>query len=245
MRIITYECLESTNITAKEMALSGAEHGLVITANRQTAGRGRYGRSFFSPENHGLYMSVILHSEQICMKTPTLITAFTAVSVCEAIEAITNIKLQVKWVNDVIYGGKKVCGILTETVTLLDIPSSQRFIVGIGINISTPKAGYPDDIKNSAGSLFGFETPPVTAQQLALEICMRIAHPKNPVHEPDILEKYKKRMFLLGKKVSISTTGDTYDAIAEDIDDSGRLVVRKDSGELLSLFEGDINLNYS
>ena len=190
-------------------------------------------------------MSIILHAGQICMKTPTLITAFAAVSVCEAVEAVTNIKLQVKWVNDVVYDRKKVCGILTEAVTLPDIPHSQRFIVGIGINISTPHAGYPDEIKNSAGSLFGFENPTVTGQQLASEIGMRIAHPKSPVHEPDILEKYKQRMFLLDKKVTITTVDDTYDAIAEDIDDSGRLVVRKNNGEILSLFEGDVNLNYS
>jgi len=243
MQIITYECLESTNITAREMALTGAEHGTVITANRQTAGRGQYDRVFYSPADHGLYMSVILHSDQMNFKFPTLITVFAAVSVCEAIEAVTDKIPEIKWVNDIFRNGKKIGGILTESVNLPDVSCSQRFIVGIGININTPETGFPDELKNIAGSLFDSETSPVTRQQLALEIRNRLIDTggsDDGDNEQNILDKYRQRMFLIGKTVTVTTSGETYKAVAEDINDLGQLVVRKSSGEQISLFSGNV-----
>jgi len=242
MRIIVYDCLESTNTTAKEMALSGAEHGTVIIANRQKAGRGRYGRKFFSPAKHGLYMSVILYSDRMPEVVPTMITAFAAVSVCEVIESVLNKDVQIKWVNDIFIDGRKVCGILTEAVTAPGTPCPRRFIVGIGINVSTPDEEFPEELKHIAGSLFGSENPPINTTQLAADICKRIAFPKEPINEAEILTRYKQRMFLFGKPVIVTVKGDTFEAFAEDIDNTGRLVVRKPDGELYFLIEGDVKV---
>jgi len=261
-RILIYDSIESTNKTAKEMAVSGAEHGTVLIANYQTAGRGRKGRSFHSPPDHGLYMSFILHPMRFCLSTPSLMTAFAAVSVCESIEAISDKTPQIKWVNDVFIDGKKVCGILTEAVTDTGSDNIHSIIVGIGINFSTPAMAFPDDLRHIAGSIFPADSlsadgppadspsaskssagnPTVTRNLLASEIINRIVAPGDQHNEKAMLEKYKHRMFMLGKTVYVSGTDVEFEAVAVDIDDAGRLIVKRDNGELLSLSSGEISI---
>jgi BirA family biotin operon repressor/biotin-[acetyl-CoA-carboxylase] ligase len=240
--IFVYDRLESTNKTAKEMALSGAEHGTVVIADCQTAGKGRYGRTFHSPPNHGLYMSMILRPAQYCFSTPTMITAFAAVSVCEAIEAISRKTPKIKWVNDIFLDGKKICGILTEAVTDFESGNIQWIVVGIGINYSTPIMDFPEDLRHIAGAVFEIGTPPATRNHLASEIVNRIVIPKNRHDEKVMLEKYKQRMFMLGKTVLVTSAAESYEAVAVDVDTAGRLVVKKADGELLSLSAGEINI---
>jgi BirA family biotin operon repressor/biotin-[acetyl-CoA-carboxylase] ligase len=247
-RIFVYDVLESTNKTAKEKAISGAEHGTVIVADCQTSGKGRYGRKFHSPPNNGLYMSFILHPSQLCFSTPTLITAFAAVSVCEAIEAISGKIPQIKWVNDIFISGKagvaprKICGILTEAVTDFESGNTQWIVVGIGINFNKPpKTNFPEDLQQIAGTIFETDNPPTTRNRLCSEIVNRIIHPES-CNEKEMIEKYKQRMYMLGKKVTVIGASETYEAIAIDIDDIGRLVVKKDNGEIQSLTSGEISI---
>jgi biotin-[acetyl-CoA-carboxylase] ligase BirA-like protein len=186
VKIHIFERLESTQITAKEMALSGAEHGTVVIAEEQTAGRGRYGKAFFSPRGCGLYMSVILRSDKVRLSEPTLLTAFAAVSVCEAVEAAAGKTARIKWVNDIFIDGKKVCGILTEAVTDGDGKIS-FFIVGIGINTKEPENGYPQDISGIAGSADADIDPS--------EIASRILSTAESCNEGEMRKKYKERLF--------------------------------------------------
>jgi len=172
-RIFIYDCLESTNKTAKEMAISEAEHGTVVIADSQTAGKGRYGRSFHSPPNHGLYMSLIIKPNQYRFSTPTLITAFSAVTVCEAIEAISDKRPKIKWVNDIFLNGKKICGISAEAITDFESGNTQWIVVGIGVNYSTLATDFPEELRHIAGSVFGLDTPPTTRNHLAAEILNR------------------------------------------------------------------------
>jgi len=188
-RIHIYESLESTNITAKEMALSGAESGTVVIANYQTAGKGRYGKSFHSPPDHGLYMTIILHASELSFSTPTLVTALAAVSVCEAIEKISDKTAQIKWVNDILINERKVCGILTESVSMVDNPGVQRIIIGIGVNFNTPPAQFPDELQHIAGSLFETEKTPITTTQLAAEILNVSVGPNNQHNDEEKIEK--------------------------------------------------------
>jgi len=263
-RIFIYNSLESTNITAKELAAKGAKHGTVLIADSQTAGKGRYGRSFFSPPGHGLYMSFILQPEFFGYENTTLITAFAAVAVCEAIEAITDTPVagksiksktpQIKWVNDVFINGKKVCGILTESVISSDSSVIPWIVLGIGVNFKTPKAGFPEDLQKIAGCIFENEKPTVSRNRLAAEIINRLVFPvTNQVSRNDktccfekaalektMLENYKQRMFLLGKPIIVTGVGDSFEAIATDIDDLGQLIVKKDNGELLTLNSGEV-----
>ncbi|MDR2558089.1 MAG: biotin--[acetyl-CoA-carboxylase] ligase [Oscillospiraceae bacterium] len=237
-QIFVHDVLESTNKTAKEMAVSGAEHGTVITANHQTTGKGRYGRAFYSPPDSGIYMSFILHPAELYFNTPTLITAFAAVSVCEAIEAVSSLTPRIKWVNDVFIDSKKICGILTEAITDFESGNTQWAVVGIGINFNT--SDFPEDLQETAGALFGEKTP-VTRNRLCAELINRIINPENH-SEKEMLGKYKQRMYMLGKRVTVTGISETYEAVALDVDETGRLVVRKADGEQLSLSAGEISV---
>lgn len=240
-RIYVYPSLESTNKTAKEMAISDAGHGTIIIADRQTAGKGRYGRDFFSPPLSGIYISFILRSEQLRLNEPTLVTSFAAVSVCEAIEAISEKKPQIKWVNDIFLDGKKICGILTEAVTDYESGNIPWIVAGIGINFSTSATAFPEELREIAGAVFTRGNPPVTRNRLAAEVVNRIMDPEN---QSDLTDRYKKRLMMLGKTVLVTGAGVTepYEATAVDIDGAGRLVVKKDNGETLSLSSGEIRI---
>ena len=236
-----YESLKSTNTTAKELAISGAEHGTIIIADHQTAGKGRYGRSFFSPPGHGIYISFILHPQILGLEsTPTMITSYAAVAVCEAVEAATGKKPLIKWVNDVFLEGKKICGILTEAVTDFESGSMQWIVLGIGINFATPEAGFPEEIKNTAGSVFINEKPTITRNRLTAELINRILDTPEP--SPDVLSKYKKRLLMLGKKVSVKGQNGHYEATALDIDNIGRLIVENNDGDRIVLDSGEISI---
>jgi len=244
-KIFVYDSLESTNKTAKEMAISGAKHGTVVIADSQSAGKGRYDRKFFSPPGHGVYMSLIIHPSQMWFETPTLLTIFAAVSVCESIESITNKKPQVKWVNDIFLERKKICGILTEAVLDLESGTIQWIVIGMGINFSTPSIDFPEELQKIAGSIFAEGEPTLTRNQLIAEIVNRMVFPEKQCSEKQIVEKYRQRLMMIGKKITVSGLGEPYEATALDIDDLGGLVVKKDTGEIASLSAGEISVRES
>lgn len=236
---ICYPSLDSTNNTAK--TLPAPAHGTVIMADVQTAGRGRYGRKFFSPPGCGIYMSVILLSGQMELENHSLITPLAAVAVCEAIEVLTDKRPQIKWVNDIFLDGRKICGILAEAM-------EDRIVVGIGVNFVAPPGGFPEEIAGTAAALF--DSPPTspTREQLAEEIAMRLivgATCVRPDAASAILSAYKKRLLVLGRRVSvipISSVDVSYEATAIDIDENGGLIVQKDSGETVTLTAGEVSL---
>jgi len=244
-KIHVYDSLETTNKTAKEMAISGAEHGTIIIADSQTAGRGRYDRKFHSPPGHGIYMSFVLRTTKFWFDTPTLVTSFAAVSVCEAIETVTEKKPQIKWVNDVFLDGKKICGISTEAVTDFESGNIEWIVNGIGINFSTPTKDFPEELRNIAGSVFSEEnpaSPTITRNHLAAELINRMLAIETQHDAKEMLKKYKQRLMMIGKKITVIGIGDEpYEATAIDIDDIGRLIVTKDTGETRVLNSGEIS----
>jgi len=239
--IFVYDCLESANQTAKEMALSGVPHGTVVIADRQTAGKGRYGRKFHSPPGNGIYMSLILCPTQLGFSSPTLITASTAVSVCEAIEAVSDKKPQIKWVNDIFIDRKKICGILTEAVMDFESGITQWIVVGIGINFSRPEGNFPQDLQEVAGTVFEESNPPTTRNHLIAEVVNRMVFSEGGYGDTEMLAHYKQRMFMLGERVSVTRGSEQFEAVALDIDQGGQLIVRAD-GEVLSLTAGEVRV---
>ncbi|MBR7002868.1 MAG: biotin--[Neisseriaceae bacterium] len=141
----------STNTVLKQMAADGAKDGTVYLAARQTQGRGRMGRSFFSPDG-GLYFSMLFRPK-MNPATSLLLTVAAAVAVAEAMDEVFDTQSKIKWVNDVYVNGKKVCGILAESQLDPSKPTEQAVIVGIGINVCAPKDGFPTEIENRAGAL--------------------------------------------------------------------------------------------
>lgn len=231
-KIQIHACLESTNKTAKELAAAGAPHGTVIMADHQTAGKGRLGRSFFSPPMHGIYMSFIARPTE----PMPLLTPYAAVAVCEAIESATEKKPQIKWVNDIFLNGKKICGILTEAAYM------QWAVVGIGINFDVAEADFPEHLRDIAGSVFFDGEPTTTRNRLAAEIINKMAGIENRFGKEETLGEYKKRLIMLGKKVTVADPFETYEALAMDIDEIGRLIVKKKDGKILSLSSGEIKI---
>ena len=235
-RIHIYKTLESTNITAKALAADGAAHGDAVIAHTQTAGRGRLGRAFASPRG-GLYMSVIAEPRVMGLSSATWITAAAAVAVCRAVEnvagtlGLTDVKPRVKWVNDVFTDGKKVCGILTEAV------GGERCVVGIGVNVSSA----PQGLDGVAGAVFQGAGDGVHAR-LAAEL-LNLLTPRGAWADARALrEEYKARMFILGQTVTVTMPDRTFQAVAEDVDEEGRLIVQKPCGAREALRYGEVSV---
>ena len=241
-KIQVHKSLESTNKTAKEMAVAGAEHGTIIIADCQTMGRGRYSRNFFSLSGGGLYMSIVLRPEAMHFKNPTSVTAFAAVSVCEAIESISTKVPRIKWVNDIFIDGKKVCGILTEAVTDFESGGLDWVVLGIGINVHTRTEDFPCDLQSIATSIYPDEKMSGVRNRLSAEIINRILGFETLPSETEIFEKYKKRLMVLGKKITVIQNQVEYKATAIDVDSVGHLVVKNESGEHITLSSGEIRI---
>ena len=150
--IIVEESVESTNDYVKKRANNGEKEGLVVIANEQTKGKGRLGRTFYSPSDTGIYMSLLIRPDKSPEKS-LIITSAAAISVCKAIRTVAGVKASIKWVNDIVIDNKKVCGILTEGKVDADNNKLDYAVVGIGINITYPKEGFPEDIADIATSL--------------------------------------------------------------------------------------------
>jgi len=235
-----YDSLESTNNTAKEMVSSGAVHGTVIIADRQTGGRGRFGRSFFSPSGSGIYLSFILDTDLFFPHSPALSTVYTAVCVCEAIEILTDKEPQIKWVNDIFIDGKKVCGILVESITNSD--GKRWLVVGIGLNFSVPAEGFPLELQNCAGALFEGECPVVSKKRFIDEIVGRFLELNERYSREELIYVYKRRLMILGKEISVVSPNGTFFATAIDVDCNGGLVVRMHDGAMQTLSFGEISI---
>lgn len=229
--ITFFETTDSTNLRLKEEA-NASEGQAVIIAENQTAGRGRLGRSFFSPSHSGIYMSLLLrpdHNTDI-----GLITAYTAVAVCEALETVCDYKFEIKWVNDIIKKGKKVCGILAESC--VEQGELKYIIVGIGINAYTPEEGFPEEIENIATSIF--DAPVENGRnRIIAEIINRFYS-----YDKNFLTDYKNRSCVVGKEVYVHKRGETKEAFAFDIDEKCNLWVRYKDGSEEALSFGEISV---
>lgn len=223
MEWVFLEETDSTNRVAKELARQGAPHGIAVLAERQTAGRGRLGRAFFSPEG-GLYLSVILYP-QCSPEDRALMTPMAAVAVCRALEQICGVSPGIKWVNDLHLGGKKLCGILCEGC-------GDAVIVGIGLNLYTPEGGFPAEIPATALDV------PVDRRVLAEAIRQQLLQPG------EFLAEYRERCLLLGKTVTVHPVmGEAYAARAVEIDDRCRLVVESCRGRE-ALDSGEVSVRF-
>jgi BirA family biotin operon repressor/biotin-[acetyl-CoA-carboxylase] ligase len=163
------------------------------------------------------------------------------VKVCEAIEAVADKSPLIKWVNDIFLDRKKICGILTEAVADFESGGVQWIVLGIGVNFSADKNSFPDDLRQVAGAVFPSGSHSVTRNQLAAEIINRILHHSERDYE-EALGGYKRRMMMLGKKISVVGPEGTYRATAVDIDDTGRLIVQTEGGETRVLSSGEISI---
>lgn len=237
-----FATIESTNKTAKELALTGADHGTTVIADCQTMGRGRYSRSFFSPSGDGIYMTVILRPDRLKFTSPAEVTSFAAVCVAEAIEAVSDRNATIKWVNDIYLDGKKTCGILTEAITDFESGELGWIVVGIGVNVYTKTEDFPEEIRSVATSVFPDGVRRGVRNRLCAEILNRVLLGAESLSETEIFEKYRARLNMLGDEITVIKVNDTYRAKALDIDRAGHLIVRRENGEIETLSSGEISI---
>lgn len=236
--IIVYKTIGSTNDEAKLKALEAHPHGSVIIAETQTKGKGRMGRSFHSPEGSGIYISFILRPKTDASNAVLLTTA-AAVAVCRAIKSACNIKTKIKWLNDIYYNDKKICGILSEAVTNCETGLVESVVVGIGINFKTKFSG---ELTKTAGSIYADINPPITRNCLTAEVINQILDISEEFVSREFLKEYKEDSFVIGEDIVFFRNNIWQEAKAIDIADNGGLVVQYENGQIETLFSGEITI---
>ncbi len=234
--------LKSTNIMAKEKVLhraEGMDEGTLIIAEKQSAGKGRLGREWFSPAG-GIWLSIILYP-QLFPSYISRITLMTAVAVVRAIKICTHIKSQIKWPNDILINEKKVCGILTEMSAELDIIN--WVVVGVGINMNINHREFPEDIQENTISLkevSGKEILRVKVVQIFLQEFEKYYESLKRREFPSILKEWKLYSHTLGRKIRVDLGERIVTGEVVNINEEGALILKKEDGELAEIISGTI-----
>ena len=245
--IIYYDTITSTNNAAKEAAAKGCDEGTVVIADRQTAEKGRLGRSWVSPPNSGIWMSVVLRPEILPVQAQ-FITILAAIAVGRAIEQIAGITIGIKWPNDIVINRKKVCGILTEISA--EIEQINYIVLGIGVNVNLDKDDFPDDIKHSAASIKSETGSTVSRKKLVVRILENLESLYKNLYKKefydnakaDLINEYKKYSVTLGNRVKAIYQNKTIEGYAEDITENGELIIRSDNGEQHTILSGEVSV---
>lgn len=241
LKIEVCDILGSTNSAVRERAVAGEPEGLVIIAQEQTEGRGRSGREFHSPAG-GLYMSMLLRPKFAAPKAQ-LLTSLAAVAAARAAEKVCGRDIKIKWVNDLFCDGRKVCGILTEAALSLESDGLDYAVLGLGFNVEKPADGWPESIKDIAGSLFEEAAPPGTRAKLAAEFLKEFFELYADFDLNKFLPEYRSRQVVIGREIEvISSNSKPKLAMALGIDDDCRLIVRYSDGQEASLFGGEVRI---
>ena len=237
-RMEIHDRLDSTNTRAKFLAAAGAPHGLAVIADSQSGGRGRLGRSFYSPEHTGIYMSYVLRPE-CTPEQAAMITSLAAVAVARAVEAVSGADVKIKWVNDLYLGGRKICGILSEAG--INMESGQLDYVVVGIGVNTGPADFPPELREIATSIANETGRAPDRNRLIAEIGNQIEALLGQLETGEFLAESRRRSNVIGREVLVLEGGRQYPAYAEDIDSQGRLVIRTEAG-ISRLGYGEVSL---
>ncbi len=226
-RMELHRTLDSTNTRAKAIAATGAPHGYLVIAESQTGGKGRRGRTFYSPEHTGVYITFVLRPKLLAERA-VMITSMAAVAVARAIETVADVDVRIKWVNDLYINGRKTCGILCEASMDFESGQLEYAVLGIGINVS-PMRFPPElgDIATSIGNECGHQ---VSRSRLIAEICNQLEALYGQLDTCEFMAESRKRSNVIGHDVLVLRGDERFTARALDIDDRGCLVIRTDAG---------------
>ena len=250
-KVEVFKTIDSTNTEAKRRLNSSSRaealHGTVLFAEHQSAGRGRFSRSFYSPKGAGLYFSLIFCPSIPAMTerevpSSALYTAISSTVICRCLKAL-GFAPQIKWVNDIYLNGKKICGILSEGIIDMETSSVQAVIIGIGLNVK--ESNFPPELKNKAGALFSeAEDLPLNRNVLASSIISSLIEALYGLHSQNtLMEEYKSLSLLMGKKVRVLPfAGTPYQALVLGISDLGHLIIETDDGKKDELISGEVSL---
>lgn len=232
--LIYHPAIASTNTEAMALARQGAGEGTLITTDEQTAGRGRLGRVWQSLPNEQLALSLVLHPSF----PPHFLVMASALAVAEAIEAATGLRPEIKWPNDVLIAGRKVCGILIET-------SERIAVLGIGLNVNGSLAGDPE-LAVRATTLSDALGQHIAREPLFIELIERLdglyatLKAGGEQARRQLRAAWRERLATLGKRVTIQQVGRAITGVARDVDESGALIVATDEGRRETITWGDV-----
>lgn len=235
-KIHYFDYLVSTMDLAMQLGMQAAPNGTLVLAESQTKGRGRLGRSWFSPKYKGIYLSLILRPKISPSGSPIL-TLLSAVSICEAIKKTVGLDAQIKWPNDVFICNKKVAGILTEMNAEMD--KVNFIVIGIGLNVNNDKKSLvtqATSLKEQAGQS-------LSRIFLLQELLRRIENNYFLLEDKggqSIIDKWRSFSLTLGRRVKVYCQDKHVEGQAVDIDQDGALLIRKDSGLIQKVFSGDV-----
>ena len=236
LAVYLHRTIDSTNNEAKRLIAEGKGGLTLIAAEEQTAGRGRQGKSFYSPGHTGIYMTLSAPTD-LPLADAVSLTSAAAVAVWQAIKDTTGIATEIKWVNDIYLGGKKIAGILTEAISDLEAGVTRHVIIGVGVNVST--TDFPTEIADIAASL---GKDGINRNRMIAAIVDRLldvlAHPSDTAY----LSLYRKHSMVIGQEITYVENGVSHGARALDIDDFGGLVIERADGVQSTLRSGEISV---
>lgn len=239
--IFVFKETDSTNIQAKAGGEKGEPHGTLYVAESQSAGRGRRGRRWESPEGESIYMSLLLRPEFPPVKAPML-TLVMALAVARALRERTGVDVQIKWPNDLVVQGRKICGILTEMST--EMTWINYVVIGIGINVNQNE--FPEELKDCASSL-KMETGRRFRRSHLIAAVMEHfeMYYEQFLQEGSLAgfrKEYNELLVNKGRQVKILEPGNHYEAYALGINDTGELIVEKEDGSVQNIFAGEVSV---
>ena len=245
-RLICLDSVDSTNSYAKRLAQAGHEGGAIIAADEQTGGRGRLGRSFQSPKGCGIYLTMLYRPQVEPMRALDF-TAYTAVAVCSGIEDACGVRPGIKWTNDIVLNGRKLCGILTEMAVESESRLLQYLITGIGTNANHRPEDFSEDVRLIAASLAMELGRPVDRGRLCGSLICALdemydawltgARPDDEYHT-----RYRRDCLTLGRTVRLLRGDTSQEAFAEDLDDEFGLIVRYPDGRRETVTSGEVSV---
>lgn len=230
-----YDTVDSTNVRIKERARGGAGEGLVISANRQTAGRGRIGRKWDSPKDESIATSMLLYQHQVPVSAVPSITLICGLAVRSALEELYGLECRIKWPNDIVCNGRKLCGILVEYEKLSN--GLSYLVPGIGINVH--QRSFPGELEDKATSIDLEMADRVSARIRRKDIVEAVWRSFLSYYNKflknndlgDLVEEYERNLVNLGRRVRIERADDSYEAYAKGISRNGGLIVCVDGEE--------------
>lgn len=237
--ILRFDEIDSTNTEAMNQAKRGADEGLCVVARRQTAGRGRHGRTWVSEKDAGLFFSVVLRPK-IEMRYLPLITLMSAVAVHDTLETLYAIDCDIKWVNDIHASGKKICGILAETCETV---KGLAVVAGIGINLKS--SNFPPEIAETATSIEAEANQTPDTETLLQKLTFYLSEFSAILEGANGAEKIRaewtrRSSYAFGKRVRVVLQNETIHGITRGIEENGALRVLLDSGEIRTVHAGDV-----
>ncbi len=232
--------MTSTNTVLKQAAENGAAHGTVALCQAQTAGKGRRGRAWVSPEGQGLWVSLLIRPK-LAPANAQLITFAAAIAMAEAVEKETGLSIGIKWPNDLVVNGKKICGILLELSG--DVESIAYVVVGTGLNVGSK--AYPPELSDRASSLedaLGYTISRAAVLRSYLQTIEKYIGLLEAKGLAGIWEAYQSKSCTIGCTVKVEGNGENFQGIANGLDENGALLVKLEDGTIRRVLAGDVSV---